>query len=463
MTIVTRFAPSPTGFLHLGSARLALFNWLYTRKTQGLFHLRIEDTDRERSTKAATEAIIEGLTWLGLHWDGDIVFQSQRQERHQEIAEQLVKTGQAYYCYLTPQEVHEFKESYPHQKLVSPWRNNTSLPSRNSKPTIRLRSKENETLTFSDNILGPLKMQAKELEDLVLMRSDSTPTYMLAVVVDDHDMGITDIIRGNDHVTNTFKQLQIYQAMQWEIPKYTHVPLICGPDGAKLSKRHGALGIDFYRDAGYLPNAMCNYLLLLGWGHATKEIISMEEAVNLFMLQNVGKASAKFDIKKLNAINAHYIQNANDDLLLKELIPILHIEGNIALQEKVTCGIPLIKPRAQTLAELGDLARIYVSAQAFDTKSIDILQQDGSYTLLTTLVHSCEKIADSSWDLSHLKNIEEMCAMDGYKRSTILQVLRASVLGIFKSPNILEVMEILGKCETISRMKSTLQKHYLKK
>src|SRR3990170_596695 len=319
-SVVTRFAPSPTGFLHIGGARTALFNWLFARRHGGKMLLRIEDTDRERSTDAAIQAILEGLQWLGLDWDGDVVFQFSRAARHREVAEGLLAQGRAYHCYASQQELEEMREAARREgrplRYDGRWRDrDPSEAPAGVKPVIRLKAPTEGETVVEDEVQGRVVWQNKDLDDLVLLRSDGTPTYMLEVVVDDHDMDVTHVIRGDDHLTNAARQTQIYQALGWNVPKMAHIPLIHGPDGAKLSKRHGALGVEAYRSLGYLPTALRNYLVRLGWSHGDQEIFSTQEMIDAFDLQGVGRSAARFDFAKLESLNGHYIRNADDQAL----------------------------------------------------------------------------------------------------------------------------------------------------
>src|SRR2546421_6072079 len=374
--IVTRFAPSPTGFLHIGGARTALFNWLYARGRAGKFLLRIEDTDRARSTEEAIAAIFDGLNWLGLASDGEPVHQFARAERHREVAEHLLAAGKAYYCYATPEELAEMREAARAEgrsKLYNGlWRDrDPSYPRPDVKPVVRLRAPLTGETVIEDQVQGRVTWQNENLDDLVLLRSDGTPTYMLAVVVDDHDLGVTHIIRGDDHLTNAARQKQIYDALGWDVPVMAHIPLIHGPDGAKLSKRHGALAIDAYRAMGYLPAAMRNYLVRLGWSHGDQEIFSTEEMVAAFDLPQIGRSPARFDFAKLESLNGHYMRESADaDLLaaLEKLLP--HIAGGPELAAKLTpelkgkllAAMPGLKERAKTLVELVEAAR-YIWAE----------------------------------------------------------------------------------------------------
>ena len=376
-TVVTRFAPSPTGFLHIGGGRTALFNWLYARARGGKMLLRIEDTDRERSTEAAIAAIIDGLSWLGLNWDGDIVYQFSRAARHREVAEQLLATGKAYRCYASPEELTAMREAARREgrsKLYDGrWRDrDPSEAPAGVKPVIRLKAPATGETVIEDEVQGRVVWQNADLDDLVLLRSDGNPTYMLAVVVDDHDMGVTHIIRGDDHLTNGARQKHIYEALGWSVPTMAHIPLIHGPDGSKLSKRHGALGVDAYRAMGYLPAAMRNYLIRLGWAHGDQEIFSTEEMIAAFDLPQIGRSPARFDFAKLENLNGHYIRaSADADLIvaLEQLLP--HIAGGQELADRLTpelrgkllTAMPGLKERAKTLVELFEASRFLWAAR----------------------------------------------------------------------------------------------------
>src|SRR6476469_8162209 len=370
-SVVTRFAPSPTGFLHIGGARTALFNWLYAKKTGGKMLLRIEDTDRERSTEPAIAAILDGLNWLGLDWDGDVIYQFSRAARHREVAEQLLASGKAYRCYATPEELTAMRERARAEGRTrlydGMWRDrDPSEAPAGMKPTIRLRAPQTGETVIEDQVQGRVVWQNENLDDLVLLRSDGTPTYMLAVVVDDHDMGVTHVIRGDDHLTNAARQKQIYEALGWNVPVMAHIPLIHGPDGAKLSKRHGALGIEAYRAMGYLPEALRNYLVRLGWAHGDQEIFSTEEMIAAFDLPAIGRSPARFDFAKLESLNGHYIRQMPDAELLVEIERVLPYLPNgaelaakmtPALRAKLIAAMPGLKERAKTLVELIDSAR----------------------------------------------------------------------------------------------------------
>src|SRR5579863_3649525 len=373
--VITRFAPSPTGFLHIGGARTALFNWLYARHTDGKFLLRIEDTDRERSTQAAVDAILDGLKWLGLDWDGEAISQFQRVERHREAAYQLIASGGAYRCYATTEELEEMREKARLEgkpmRYDGRWRDrDPALAPPGTAPVIRLRARQEGETVIDDLVQGKVTFANKDLDDLVLLRSDGNPTYMLAVVVDDHDVGVTHIIRGDDHLTNAARQKQIYEALGWDVPVMAHIPLIHGPDGAKLSKRHGALGVDAYRAMGYLPAALRNYLVRLGWSHGDQEIFSTEEMIEAFDLPQIGRSPARFDFAKLESLNGHYIRQSDDTALLAAIERLLpHIADGATLAAKLTpelrlqllAAMPSLKERAKTLLDIIDGAQFLLA------------------------------------------------------------------------------------------------------
>src|SRR6201981_3872820 len=379
-SVVTRFAPSPTGFLHIGGAPTALFNWLYARGRGGKMLLRIEDTDRERSTQAAIDAILDGLTWLGIGGDGEAIYQFARSARHREVAEQLLAQGHAYYCYASPEELAQMREAARREgraKLYDGrWRDrDPSEAPPGVKPTIRLKAPLTGETVIEDQVQGRVVWQNENLDDLVLLRSDGTPTYMLAVVVDDHDMGVTHVIRGDDHLTNAARQKQIYDALGWPVPVMAHIPLIHGPDGSKLSKRHGALGIDAYRAMGYLPAALRNYLVRLGWSHGDQEIFSTEEMIAAFDLPQIGRSPARFDFAKLESLNGHYMRSTPDRDLLAALESALAYLPNgptaapkltPAVREQLLMAMPELKERAKTLIELIDSAYFIFAARPLE-------------------------------------------------------------------------------------------------
>src|SRR6476620_857588 len=390
--IVTRFAPSPTGFLHIGGGRTALFNWLYAKRHGGKMLLRIEDTDRERSTAAAINAIIDGLTWLGLSWDGDIIFQFSRAARHRQVAEQLLAAGHAYRCYCSPDELTAMREKARAEGRTRLYeghcrdRDPKDVPA-GVNPVLRLKAPLTGETVVDDQVQGRLVWQNENLDDFVLLRSDGTPTYMLAVVVDDHDMGVTHIIRGDDHLNNAARQTQIYQALGWKVPVMAHIPLIHGPDGSKLSKRHGALGVDAYRAMGYLPAAMRNYLVRLGWAHGDQEIFSPEEMIAAFDLPQIGRSPARFDFAKLESLNGHYIRTSSDAELvadIERLLPYIPQGRDLAakltpeLRTKLIAAMPGLKERAKTLIELIESAKFLYADRplALDDKAAGLLNAD---------------------------------------------------------------------------------------
>ncbi|UVO52161.1 glutamate--tRNA ligase [Sphingomonas sp. SUN019] len=453
--VVTRFAPSPTGFLHLGGARTALFNLLFARAHGGKFLLRIEDTDRARSTQPAIDAILSGMTWLGLDWDGDAVFQATRAERHAEVAHQMLNSGHAYRCYLTPDELAAMRAAAEAAKkplrIRSPWRDRTDWP--DDKPyVVRLKAPTEGATTIPDLVQGDVTVQNVEIDDLVLLRSDGTPVYMLAVVVDDHDMGVTHVIRGDDHLNNAFRQLPIYRAMGWPEPAYAHIPLIHGSDGAKLSKRHGAVGIEAYRDElGILPEAMGNYLLRLGWGHGDDEIIDRDQAVEWFDLAGVGKSPSRFDLKKLENLNGHYIRAA-DDARLTGLVAEKFGFEDAARRDLLTQAMPSLKARAANLNELAA-----GSAFLFATRPLQIdeaaapLLQDGASALLTRLHAALDAV--HNWDTETLEDAVRRVAEDaGVKLGQVAQPLRVALTGRKTSPGIFDVLVLLGRDESLARI-----------
>jgi len=400
MRVVTRFAPSPTGFLHIGGARTALFNWLYARHHArhgdgGTFLLRIEDTDRARSTPEAVRAILDGLTWLGLHWDGEAISQVARASRHATAARQLLIEGKAYHCYCTPEELAAMREQARKEgnpmRYDGRWRNRDPKEApAGVKPVIRLKAPEDSETVIEDLVQGTVRVANDQLDDMVLLRADGTPTYMFAVVVDDHDMGITHVIRGDDHLTNAFRQFQLYRAFGWEPPAFAHIPLIHGPDGAKLSKRHGALGVEAYRDMGFLPEAVRNYLLRLGWSHGDDEIISDDQAIAWFDIKDVGRSAARFDMAKLTNLNGHYLRQTDDARLVELILPRLQatLGGGLAADAtaRLMRGMAGLKERAKTLVELAENAAFYVRTRplALSPKASQILD-DGALRHLAQL------------------------------------------------------------------------------
>ncbi|MBN9051833.1 MAG: glutamate--tRNA ligase [Rhizobiales bacterium] len=465
--VVTRFAPSPTGFLHIGGARTALFNWLYSRGRGGKMLLRIEDTDRERSTQQAIDAIIDGLRWLGITWDGDVVYQFARAARHREVAEALLASGHAYRCYASPEELTAMRETARAEgraKLYDGrWRDRDpgDAPA-GVKPVIRLKAPQTGETVVEDQVQGRVAWQNENLDDFVLLRSDGTPTYMLAVVVDDHDMGVTHIIRGDDHLNNAARQTQIYQAMGWAVPSMAHIPLIHGPDGSKLSKRHGALGVDAYRNMGYLPAALRNYLVRLGWSHGDQEVFSTDEMIAAFDLPQVGRSPARFDFAKLENLNGLYMRNTPDAELVDELHRLLpHIAGgealaakwSPALRDKLIAAMPGLKERAKTLLDLFDGTRfIWASLPLdLDDKAKAILTAEAR-TVIAEILPSFEASADWTAGATEAA-VRSFAEQKGLKLGAIAQPLRAALTGRVTSPPIFDVLAVLGKDESLARLR----------
>jgi glutamyl-tRNA synthetase len=464
--VVTRFAPSPTGFLHIGGARTALFNWLYARRQGGKMLLRIEDTDRERSTDAAIAAILDGLEWLGLDWDGQTVYQFQRAARHREVAEQMLAAGKAYHCYATPAELEEMREKARAEgkplRYDGRWRDrDPATAPEGAKPVIRLKAPQTGETVVNDEVQGRVVWQNENLDDLVLLRSDGTPTYMLAVVVDDHDMGVTHIIRGDDHLTNAARQTQIYDALGWDVPSMSHIPLIHGADGAKLSKRHGALGIDAYRSMGYLPAALRNYLVRLGWSHGDQEVFSTQEMIDAFKLSSIGRSPARFDYAKLENLNGLYMRQSDDaDLLaalkviLPEIGPARGLGATLSpeLEAKFLAAMPGLKERAKTLIELLDSA-FYLYAQRplqLDDKAKGLLDEAARQRLPKI----AEKLAAvDDWSPAPLEAaVRAYVEESGLKLGQAAQPLRAALTGRAMSPGLFDVMAVLGREETLARL-----------
>ena len=464
--VITRFAPSPTGFLHIGGARTALFNWLYARKLGGSMLLRIEDTDRERSTAAAIEAILDGLSWLGLGWDGEIVYQSQRIESHKQAVQVLLDKGRAYRCYATPEELEQMREDARREgrppRYDGRWRDrDPSEAPPGVKPVVRLRAPQEGQTVLDDKVQGRVTWANKDLDDLVLLRSDGTPTYMLAVVVDDHDMGVTQIIRGDDHLTNAARQMHIYDALGWSVPAMAHIPLIHGADGAKLSKRHGALGVDAYRAMGYLPSALRNYLVRLGWSRGDQEFFSTEEMIQAFELSSVGRSPSRFDFAKLENLNGHYLRQTPDQDLLRAFVDTLPFlpEGprilrklDTDMRSKLLAAMPGLKERAKTLVELLDGAMFLFAERPLplDAKAAEILDQGGR-DHIRALLPQLEELA--SWTAADAEALVRVYAEStGTKLGQVAQPLRAALTGRTTSPGIFEVLAVLGRDESLGRL-----------
>ena len=470
MPVVTRFAPSPTGFLHIGGARTALFNWLFAKHHEkygdgGTFMLRIEDTDRARSTDAAVEAIFDGLSWLGLDWDGEAISQFECRDRHVAVVDELLAKGMAYKCYCSQEELTAMREKArangDKRMYDGSWRDRdpSEAPS-GIDPVIRLRAPQEGATIIEDLVQGTVEVANEQLDDMVLLRADGTPTYMLAVVVDDFDMGITHVIRGDDHLVNAFRQVQLFKAMDWDLPKFAHIPLIHGADGAKLSKRHGALGVDAYRDMGYLPEALRNYLMRLSWGHGDDEIISTEQAIEWFGLDAVGRAAARFDMQKLESVNSHYMRQTDDaaltDLILPRLTTLL--DGKLAegAASRVKMGMAGLKERAKNLNELAENAIFYAVQRPLhlNEKAEEILDDDARHALT---VLSSDLAAVDDWHAESLQDTAKASAeAQGLKLGKVALPLRAALTGTNISPSIFDVMAVLGREETLARLKDAL-------
>jgi glutamyl-tRNA synthetase len=497
--VVTRFAPSPTGALHIGGARTALFNWLYAKRTGGTFLLRIEDTDRERSKAEHVTAILASLTWLGLDWDGEPLYQFARADRHRAVVEDLLASGGAYRCYLTPDELAAMRAKAEADKtpftVQSPWRDRDPADApKGIKAAIRLRAaREGETVT-EDQVQGRVAVPNKDLDDLIILRSDGAPTYNFAVVVDDHDMGVTNVIRGVDHLTNTARQTQVYNALGWSLPHFAHIPLVHGADGAKLSKRHGAQGVEDYRDMGYLPAALRNYLVRLGWSHGDDEIFTTEQAIAWFDVKDVGRSAARFDFAKLADLNGHYIRGSSDEDLvnsIKSTLPHLDFAAAAAAHDpkappradvelgkrvaavlpkiktgaalaslfeaagwdKLTATIPSIRERAKTLPELVEGAMFLITPRpiALDEKANKLLDADARM-MLRGVIKALDTV--ESWDAAHLEAaIRAYGETASKKLGQVAQPLRAALTGRSVSPPVFDVMAVLGKAETLARIK----------
>ena len=458
--VVTRFAPSPTGFLHIGGARTALFNWLFARHHGGKALLRIEDTDRKRSTQEAIDAILDGLDWLGLDYDGDIVYQSERGSRHVEVAEKLLEHGFAYKCYATQEELEEMRAAQRAARQPirydGRWRHRDLSEAPAGTPfVIRLKTPEDGETTIADQVQGQVTVRNAELDDYIILRADGTPTYMLAAVVDDRDMGVTHIIRGDDHLNNAFRQLPIYRAMEqieggWGDPIYAHIPLIHGSDGAKLSKRHGALGVDAYRDEmGILPEALFNYLLRLGWGHGDREEFTREEAIELFDLDGVGKSASRFDLKKLENLNGHYIREADDARLARICAPMIAGEVDIDL---LTRAMPVLKVRARSMMELAEGAAFLFRKRPLEmTEKAAALLDDDARQRLALVADRLR--AENDWTIEALEATTKALAEElELGLGKLAQPLRAALTGTTTSPGIFDVLILLGRAEALARI-----------
>jgi glutamyl-tRNA synthetase len=468
--VVTRFAPSPTGYLHIGGARTALFNWLYSKHVGGRMLLRIEDTDRERSTEAATAAIIEGLKWLGLEWDGEPVSQFARAERHREVAQELVARGKAYFCYASQEELAEMREKARAEgrppRYDGRWRDrDPSEAPAGVKPVIRIKAPQQGETVVRDRVQGDVRFPNKDLDDFIILRSDGNPTYMHAVVVDDHDMGVTHIIRGDDHLTNAARQQVIYEAIAWDIPVMAHIPLIHGADGAKLSKRHGALGVEAYRAMGYLPAALRNYLARLGWSHGDDEVMSTADMISWFDIDDVNKGAARFDFQKLEALNGVHMRAMPDAELLAALLDTLpFMEGGAAvsalmddaLKAKLLAALPGLKERAKTLVELLDSARYLYATRPLplDEKAAALLDGEGRATL-GRLLPAIE--AATPWEAASIEAaVRGFADENSLKLGKVAQPLRAALTGRSTSPGVFDVLDVLGREESLARLRDQI-------
>lgn len=484
MTVVTRFAPSPTGMLHIGGARTALFNYLFAKRHGGKFLLRVEDTDKQRSTEEATQAILDGMTWLGLNSDETPVFQSRNAERHAACAQEMVASGKAFKCYATPEELQTRREQGEAKRAAakedglsddtreallaeanallapyrSPWRDGGEPPAPDAPYTIRLRAPDDDEMTVSDKVQGEVTLQTREIDDLILLRADGSPTYMLAVVVDDHDMGVTHVVRGDDHFRNTFRQLPIYWAMGWDVPEFAHVPMIHGADGAKLSKRHGALSTLAYRDMGYLPEAMNAYLVRLGWSHGDQEIFTMDEAAAVFDLEGINKAPGRLDLEKLGDVNAHFLRSIDEARLLALLTPEIEKLTPVSetLTERLQHALSSLKERGQTLPELAESCRFLWDSNAdnLNKKARKALREDG-LKRLSDLREALD--ATDSWTIETLQRaLESFCAAHTLSIGQVGPPLRAALTGGLPAPDLAPVMFWLGRDEVIARIEKHL-------
>ena len=457
--VVTRFAPSPTGYLHIGGGRTALFNWLYARGRGGKFLLRIEDTDRERSTPEATAAILRGLTWLGLDWDGDVVSQFERRDRHAEVAHQMLARGTAYKCFSTQEEIAAFRMAeeaagrYP--VFLSPWRDADPATHPDAPFSIRMKAPRTGETIIEDQVQGRVTIKNETLDDMIVLRSDGTPVYMLAVVVDDHDMGVTHVIRGDDHLNNAARQQMVYDAMGWAIPVWAHIPLIHGPDGKKLSKRHGATGVEEYQAMGYPAAGMRNYLTRLGWAHGDAEIFTSEEAMKMFDLSGIGRAPARLDFKKLENTCGHHMAMANDAALLHELQAFLVAAGREALsqtqEQRMTTALPFLKKSAKTFPELMEKAAFLLINRPIvpDTKATESLDTV-SRGILKSLT---PRLQNASWTKDALEPIlTEIAAENGIGFGKLAAPLRAALAGRTVTPSVYDMMLVIGRDETIARL-----------
>ncbi|MEE3316254.1 MAG: glutamate--tRNA ligase [Pseudomonadota bacterium] len=457
--VVTRFAPSPTGYLHIGGARTALFNWLFARGRGGKFLLRIEDTDRARSTPEATEAILKGLTWLGLDWDGEPISQFERADRHAEVAHQMLAEGNAYKCFSTQDEITQFREAARAEGkstlFHSPWRDADPASHPDLPYVVRLRAPRDGQTVIKDQVQGDVTWSNDQLDDMVLLRSDGTPTYMLAVVVDDHDMGVTHVIRGDDHLANAARQMQIYHAMNWDVPVWAHIPLIHGPDGKKLSKRHGALGVEEYQAMGYAAAGMRNYLARLGWSHGDDEFFTDAQAKEWFGFDGIGKSPARLDFKKLENICGQHIASANDDELLSEIVAYQSAIGAQPLSEEkksaLNAALPLVKSGSKTFGQLLEKSHFVLGERPFtpDEKAAKNLD-NVSRGILTELT---PHLQNASWSRDALEAaVSAFAEANDLKLGKLAQPLRAALAGRTATPSVFDMMIVIGREETLARL-----------
>ena len=466
--VVTRFAPSPTGYLHIGGARTALFSWAYAQNQGGKMLLRIEDTDRERSTEAAVVALIDGLKWLGLDWDGEPISQFGRAARHAEVAHELVQKGHAYYCYCSPAELDQMREEAraagKPPRYNGYWRDRDPSEAPNGvAPVIRIKAPLSGDIVVDDHVQGKVVFKSENLDDFIILRSDGTPTYMHAVVVDDHDMGVTHIIRGDDHLTNAARQIVIYNAMGWAVPEMAHIPLIHGPDGAKLSKRHGALGVEAYRQMGYLPEALRNYLARLGWSHGDEEIFSTQQMIEWFSLDGLNKGAARFDFIKLESINGHYIRESQPEYLFDVMLATAaeigrqaDLEGLSGHKDTVLSALPELQPRAKTVLELIDLAQfIYASRPIVIDAAASALLTSDARSVLKDMAEALRGLND--WSVAAIDTaMRALAEAKGLKLGKLAQPLRAALTGRTVSPGIFEVMVLIGREESMARLEDQI-------
>ena len=457
--VVTRIAPSPTGFMHIGTARTALFNWLYARGRNGKFYIRIEDTDRKRSTAEANEVIINGLNWLGLDYDGDIVSQFERAPRHVEIAEELLKNGKAYKCFTSPGEIRTFKETAlkngTSTLFKSPWRNADPSSHPDSPYVIRIKAPETGETIIQDEVQGKISIKNNQLDDMVLLRSDGSPVYMLAVVVDDHDMGITHVIRGDDHLNNAARQNLIYEALEWNIPVYAHIPLIHGEDGKKMSKRHGATSIEEYELSGYPARGLRNYLARLGWSHGDEEYFTDQQALEWFNLIDIGKSAARFDLKKLQFLSGQHLKNSDDAALLHETLQFLtKVKKQTLSEDKIQLlnkGLYCLKDRVKTLSELVDKASFILHSRPIEISSDARLSLDE--TGLAMLEALTPHLQNATWTREELEQIcNNIAESFGVKFGKLASPIRSALSGQTKTPSVFDMMLVLGRNETIARL-----------